>query len=183
MAIRRWNRSDPQITSGIGAIAASATGQEVARKRAATMSTVVATWITWFAPPSRKRSSWFTSSDSTLMTPPEERSSNHRSSRVATFSQASIRISCWIDWASPRQARPSRYSKSDSPAQITTVSPARTSSWTLTEVMPAWARTESSCRVTTSIAIPMSTGGARSRALLMTDQAEAITIRRRSRSA
>ena len=59
------------MISGIGRKATQATAGETQKKMAPTARTVVESWIRLLAPPSRKRSSWLTSSFRTLMSSPE----------------------------------------------------------------------------------------------------------------
>ena len=58
----RWKKNAPQMISGIGVKASRAISGESTKNTAPTATTVTPTWISELAPPSRKRSSWLTSS-------------------------------------------------------------------------------------------------------------------------
>ena len=90
----------------MGSTLKTATSGEAMKKAAPTTTTVVSTCRMSLAPPSRKRSSWLTSSLSTLISSPRGRLENHAMSRSWMWRQVSRRSSSWMAWARFRHSTP-----------------------------------------------------------------------------
>ena len=129
-SIRFWKRRDPPRITGIGRNASHAT-EGAMRKNAAPMSTtVVSNWMTSFAPMSRNRSSWLTSSLRTAMRSPVERSSKYSTSRPWRCRYAPTLRSCCIDWARFRLVEKRPHGRqNDPPAVSVCVAPKAFERW------------------------------------------------------
>ena len=155
--------------TGIGRNATTNICHEMAANTRPTRATLTAVRMISLAPTSRKRSSWLTSSFSTAIRPPLERSSKYDSSSRCTWPYASMRSSCSTVCDRRRHSKLDSHSVNDSSSQIRKLTAASNTSWRSRPSTPNHCPTsESLPDTTTSTAMPMRISGATSKILLST---------------